>query len=185
MRIIGGRWRGHLLAAVPRKGVRPTADPLREALFNILADRIVGRPFLDLCAGTGAVGFEALSRGAYPVVLVEHHRQALRTISKNLARLGIEPAEGSVEVVAAELGRWLRSSAADLLEDPAVIFVDPPYGERRLGSWLALIEERRLLGEDSLLIVEHRSSQPPELGRLEHLWTRRYGDASLTAAARS
>lgn len=181
MRIIGGRFRGHVLAPVPRRGVRPTADPVREALFNILGDSIVGRPFLDLCAGTGAVGIEAYSRGARPVVLVERTRSALKTIEKNLTRLGIAETPEEFQVVASDVGAWLQSPFPRPGASPAVVYLDPPYEERRIGTWLRRLLEGDLLDEETLVIVEHRSGKGPECGRFEPLWTRRYGDSTLAA----
>jgi 16S rRNA (guanine966-N2)-methyltransferase len=153
---------------------------VREALFNILdAEHYEGKPFLDLAAGTGAVGIEAFSRGASPVFLVERDRQALAVIHKNLGLLG---AEGLPELcaVAADVGKWLKRAR---LERPAgVVFLDPPYGERALARWLELLASSDLIDRETLLIVEHRSGDPPKLGVLQPLWERRYGDASLTAA---
>jgi 16S rRNA (guanine966-N2)-methyltransferase len=118
MRIIAGRFRSRRIRSVPGRAVRPTPDRLREALFNILAPRIEGKRFLDAYAGSGAVGIEALSRGARHVTLIESNRQALMVIRENLASLGIE---NEVTVV--------RGSAVTLLGNyPAdIAFLDPPY----------------------------------------------------------
>lgn len=180
MRIVGGRLGGRRLAPAPRKGVRPTADPVREALFNILAaEQYEGKPFLDLAAGTGAVGLEAYSRGASPVLLVERDRHALMVIRKNLALLGVAGAS-DLSVVAADVGKWLKKVRLD--RPAGVVFLDPPYGERALGRWLQLLAEGDLVDGETLVIVEHRSGDCPKLGVLRSLWERRYGDASLTAA---
>lgn len=184
MRIIAGRFRGHALAPVPKRGVRPTADPVREALFNILGPEVVGRPFLDLAAGTGAVGLEALSRGAAPVFLVENDRQALTSIRRNLERLGLPPGGGEeVQVRALDVLAWLKGAAAVEVGGAAgIVFFDPPYGEPRLSRWVEALVASGLLDDDSLVVVEHRTGAVPELPGLELLWTRRYGDSSLSAA---
>lgn len=183
MRIIAGRFRGRALAPVPKRGVRPTADPVREALFNILGPEIAGRPFLDLAAGTGAVGFEALSRGASPVFLVEKDRQALVSIRRNMELLDLPPGGGEeVQVRAVDVLSWLKGAAAAEVGGAAgVVFFDPPYGEPRLPRWIDALVASGLLDEDSLVIVEHRTGDVPDLPGLELLWTRRYGDSSLSA----
>jgi 16S rRNA (guanine966-N2)-methyltransferase len=183
VRIVAGRFRGHALAPVPKRGVRPTSDPLREALFNILGTGIAGRPFHDLAAGTGAVGLEAYSRGAEPVVLVERDRAALAAIRRNLELLRIG-ADDPVRVVAADVGAWLAGGAATDVGGPVgVAFLDPPYGEPKLPRWIDALVASPLLDPESLVLIEHRTGDPAPVGRLRPLWTRRYGDSSLTAAA--
>ncbi len=185
MRIVSGRYGGHHLASVPRRGVRPTADPVREALFNILGARVIDRPFLDVAAGTGAVGLEALSRGARPVFLVERDRAALSTIARNLELLHIPPSgNDELRVVKAEAGAWLSGAARrDVPPGLGVAFFDPPYGERRLPEWIDALSASELLDEDSLVVVEHRTGEDPRFPGLVIRWTRRYGDTSLTAAS--
>jgi 16S rRNA (guanine966-N2)-methyltransferase len=184
MRIVSGEFKGRTLAPVPRRGVRPTADPVREALFNILGAGVRDEAFVDIAAGTGAVGLEAYSRGARPVVLVENDRHAAETIRRNFERLGLDPrgAEGLV-LAAAEAGQWLRGAARALL--PARVgcfFLDPPYGERRLPGWLEAIAGGGWLDDESLVVVEHRTGDPVAWGSLSLRWSRRYGDTTLSAA---
>jgi len=182
VRIIAGRYGGRRLAPVPRRGVRPTADPVREALFSILGSSVAGRPFVDLCAGTGAVGLEAFSRGAAPVVLVERSREAFSTIRKNLALLGLEPG-GDVRAVRADVGAWLTGPGPSAIGHAAVIYLDPPWAEeRRLARWLAELVASPLVGPDSLVIVEHRAGRAPAPpGSWAEAWARRYGDTGLLA----
>lgn len=182
MRIVGGTLGGRRLAPVPRRGVRPTADPVREALFNILGDRILGRPFLDLAAGTGAVGLEAVSRGADPVVLVESDRHALATIRRNVESLGLAQ-DGRLRIVPLDCTRFLAGAA-----DPSpvgVAFLDPPYGEPALERWIRLLVRGGWIDAESLIVVEHRAGSTVDLGELTLVWTRRYGDSALTAACDS
>jgi 16S rRNA (guanine(966)-N(2))-methyltransferase RsmD len=122
MRVIAGSLRSRPLQAPPGLTTRPTSDRLRETLFNVLALRMKGAHFLDLYAGSGAVGIEALSRGAARVVWVERAAGALKVLRANLERLGItEPAEVRAEAV----GTYLRKGAAGAGFD--VVFLDPPY----------------------------------------------------------
>src|SRR5581483_6595039 len=118
MRIIAGRFRSRKLKTVPGLNVRPTPDRLRESLFSVLAPRIEGRVFLDAYAGTGAVGIEALSRGARQAILIERNAKALEVLRENLRTLGVEK-----EAVV------VRGSAAVLLPNykADLAFIDPPY----------------------------------------------------------
>jgi 16S rRNA (guanine(966)-N(2))-methyltransferase RsmD len=122
MRIIGGQYRSRKLKSVPGIAVRPTPDRLREALFNVLAPRIAGAVFLDAYAGGGAVGIEALSRGAKQIVLIERNPQAFAVLRENLATLQV----GSEAVVMrGSAVSQLRKRSEDLQLD--IAFVDPPY----------------------------------------------------------
>ncbi len=188
MRIVGGDLRGRKLARVPNHGVRPTSDPVREALFNLLGDRVRERPFFDLFAGTGAVGFEAFSRGARPVVLVEHDPRMVALIERNLERLAIGKGAPCVEIHWDDVASWLRRRACgDRVRDsPPVVFLDPPYVDRRLGRWLAALASSPLLVPDALVVIEHAARTSPRIGperALESVWSRRYGDTSLSAWA--
>lgn len=136
MRVIGGEFRSRLLKSVPGLDTRPTPDRLRETLFNILAPRIEGSVFADLYAGTGAVGIEALSRGARRAIFVESDRTAAGVIRDNLRSLGIED---RAEV---RLGR-VKNVEAD------IVFVDPPYHLER--AYAAALESIRA----PLVILQH------------------------------
>src|ERR1700719_4403682 len=118
MRVIAGEFRSRRLKTVPGLALRPTPDRLREALFNALAPRIVGVTFLDAYAGSGAVGIEALSRGAAHAVFIEKHFSAVRVIRENLASLGIEDRATVVQSAAVPA---LPKFEAD------IYFLDPPY----------------------------------------------------------
>jgi len=122
MRIIAGRYRSRKLKSVPGTAVRPTPDRLREALFNVLAPRIAGTVFLDAYAGSGAVGIEALSRGATRIVLIERDPQALAVLRENLATLQVG---SEAVVVRGSAVSQLRKRSAELKLD--IAFVDPPY----------------------------------------------------------
>src|ERR671929_729742 len=110
MRIIAGKYRGRILRSPPSMQVRPTSDRLRETLFNVIAPRIAGARFLDLCAGSGAVGIEALSRGARHVTFVDRSRKMCGLIEANLDLCGVP--EDETEVVLAEAAEFLRRARA-------------------------------------------------------------------------
>jgi 16S rRNA (guanine(966)-N(2))-methyltransferase RsmD len=149
MRVIGGEFRSRRLRTLPRSALRPTPDKLRQALFNVLAPRIEGAVFLDAYAGSGAVGIEALSRGAARAVFLEQNRAAVRLIHENLAALGLE----SRALVA-------QGAAVSLLSRfPAdIVFLDPPYPlEKEYAAAL------RLLGAHppALVLVQHSKHFDP------------------------
>src|SRR5437588_2600848 len=124
MRIIAGRYRGRKLKSPPSPQTRPTSDRLRETLFNILAPQIDGARFLDLCAGSGAVGIEALSRGAAHVTFVDQSRKMCTLIEASLDALNVD--EGEADVVGFEASEFLRRRPKNTRPFD-LIFFDPPY----------------------------------------------------------
>ena len=162
MRVTGGEFCGRALA-VPRSGaIRPTQDRVRAALFNILAPEIAGADFLDLFAGSGAVGIEALSRGARRAVFIDHDRRHLEVARRNLASLR---AEERAETVAADVYRWITSYSGGGF---GVAFADPPYAlgeEKGYGSVLAALAERGVVTPGGLFAAEmtavQRADEPP------------------------
>lgn len=170
MRVIAGRFRSRKLKSVPGTAVRPTPDRLREALFNVLAARIGGTIFLDAYAGTGAVGIEALSRGAKCAILLERNRSALVTIRDNLESLGIAQ---EALVVAGSAASLLPQYRAD------IVFLDPPYEKVKeyTASLLALSPIR-----PPLVIAQHatRFALEDRYGALEKTRVLRQGDNSLS-----
>jgi 16S rRNA (guanine966-N2)-methyltransferase len=172
MRIIAGTLKGRRLDAPDWSGLRPTSDRLRETLFNVLAPRIVGARFLDAYAGTGAVGIEALSRGASHVTFVERDPRAARLIEQNLARCGVQDRYAII--------RAGFAGAAQRLTDPfQILFLDPPYGAGELIA--ALGAAAALVAGDALLIVEHatRDKAPDAVGGLSRRRELVQGDSAL------
>ncbi len=146
MRVIAGKYRRRKLASLDGSATRPMPDRMREALFNILQGRIAGRAVADLFAGTGAVGIEALSRGAGRAVFVESNPAAAGVIRKNLASVG---AEADAEVLAAPVERVLPAIAAD------IYFVTPPYSAvRAYADTLAALAEK----EHDTVAAQHARS---------------------------
>lgn len=167
MRVIGGEFRSRLLKSVPGLDTRPTPDRLRESLFNILAPHIEGSVFADFYAGTGAVGIEALSRGAKRAVFVESNRAALAAIRENLRALGIEDR--------AEVRQGRAAALAPLIEAD-IIFADPPYGvEKEYGAILGAAHA-------PLVIVQHDThlKLADAYGVLQHVRTARQGSNCLS-----
>jgi 16S rRNA (guanine(966)-N(2))-methyltransferase RsmD len=158
---------------------RPTSDRLRETLFNVLAPRMEGAAFLDLYAGSGAVGIEALSRGAAHVVLVEKAAPALKVLKANLARLGIR---GSADVHSGAVGTFLRREGAREFD---VVFLDPPYeASGEYSSALGLLggAAAGLLRPEAIVVAEHRKKDAlgEKYGRLVRTRVLQQGDAALS-----
>ncbi len=153
LRIVAGKWRSRLLdiAAVP--GLRPTSERVRETLFNWLAPRIHGARCLDLFAGTGALGLEALSRGAAAVVFVEKSARAVRTLRNNVAVLEA----GGATVRQADAFAWLSSGEAALFD---IVFLDPPFAADKLGELCRLLEKHDVLADGALIYLEQDRSRP-------------------------
>jgi 16S rRNA (guanine966-N2)-methyltransferase len=171
MRIIAGRWRGRIIDAPPGRKTRPTSDRVREAWMSALQTEIDGSTVLDLFAGSGALGFELLSRGARHVTFVERGNPALRTLKANAARLNLEDSEFSM--VRADAIQY-AAQQPELAFDLAV--ADPPYHEGFAHELLRLFGQRPFA---RWFWVEHATSETlPELSGLN---TRRYGDTALTS----
>ena len=171
MRIIGGEYKGRRLKT-PAEVTRPTAGQLREALFNILGD-VTDFAVLDLFAGTGAVGLEALSRGAAHVTFVEQSRAALHVLRDNIALL-------SAHNRATLSGKDALTTLAADRNSYDLIFADPPYGKGFGQRVLDLVDHSHLLNDEGHLFIEEGSKAPPlEAENLTLRATRQYGDSIL------
>ena len=174
MRVIAGTLKGRKLDAPDWEGLRPTSDKLRETLFNVLAPRMKGARVLDGYAGTGAVGIEAISRGAAHVTFVEQDRRAAALIAANLEKCRITDAYAIIRTTVLQAIDRLRS-------EPAfdVILLDPPYAS---DFHEALPHVGDIVKPDGVVILEHaRKSQPPPApGRLTRTRELKSGDSALT-----
>jgi 16S rRNA (guanine966-N2)-methyltransferase len=150
MRVIGGLAKGRRIQAPRGRETRPTSDYLREVLFDVLAHQVEGRTFLDLYAGTGAVGIEALSRGAARAVFVEYDRLALAMLRRNLETSGFRE---QVEVVPMEVLRFLRRTVYGSRQFD-LIFLDPPYQRTDAEAALCMIASTGLLAPTGMAILE-------------------------------
>lgn len=146
IRIIGGSWRGRRLIFPKLEGLRPTPDRVRETLFNWLSPSIQGSYCLDLFAGSGALGVEALSRGAAKVTFVEQHPIAIRQLRQNLIGLGVAP-ECAVQ---AEVLSWLKGQAKPF----DVVFIDPPFGHNLLLPTCVGLEKECWLAPYASIYIE-------------------------------
>jgi 16S rRNA (guanine966-N2)-methyltransferase len=183
MRIIAGKYRSRQLKSFKGLALRPTSDRLRETLFDILGEIVSGSRFIDAFAGTGAVGIEALSRGALEVIFIENHTPAAALIQKNLDSLG---ARAGTRLLATDVLRGLEILGK---EDPRlnmtqqILFLDPPYDNAAdYDRVLSFAGSSTLLGEGAVVIAEHRSKFDLReiVKNLQRVRVLRQGDASLS-----
>ena len=175
MRVIGGEFRSRRLKSLPGLNTRPTPDRLRETLFDVLAPHIPDRVFLDVYAGTGAVGIEALSRGARRAIFVDNRRAAVDVIRENLAALGLD---NRAEVFTSKAASVLQRVHAD------IAFLDPPYEmSTEYEASMAALDP----SETPLVILQHSSRFTPQeaYGKLQRYRVIKQGDNCLSFYARS
>ena len=156
MRIISGTSKGRKLVTPRSQFLRPTSDRVKESIFNILQDEIVGKVVLDLFAGTGNLGIEALSRGAKKTIFVEKGRQALRLIQRNLTQFGLEEQS---EILPKDANRAIgilkqKGESFDL------ILMDPPYQKGLIQKTLMKLNSHQIYHKDSILVIEHNRREP-------------------------
>lgn len=175
MRVIAGKYRGRALKGPKHEGVRPTADRIKEAMFNILGARIQGAAFLDLFAGTGGIGIEALSRGASSVVFADRNLSSVKLIHQNVKILHLDE---KVRVLHLSFER-----AADLLAKENfqfdLIFLDPPFEDGILIKAIEKILDWNLIRNEGIIIAEHPRKIILNIPELQGE-TRNYGDICLT-----
>lgn len=157
LRIIGGEWRSRQLPVLDLPGLRPTTDRVRETLFNWLQNDVRGARCLDLFAGSGALGFEAASRGAASVILLELEHTAADQLAANIQRLQAQ----NLQLVRADALNWLAQYQAEPFD---VVFLDPPFASDLLEPAIRLLHQQQLLSSDACVYIECDARQPlPEL----------------------
>ena len=154
VRIIGGEWKSRILTFPDVEGLRPTPDRVRETVFNWLGQTLYGKTCLDLFAGSGALGFEALSRGADRVVMVESAKAVVAALKRNAEILGAR----QIEIVGGDGPRFLAATQ----EQFDVVFLDPPYGDQLLPKLFPLLSNR--LKPDGVVYFEDNQKEQPPIG---------------------
>jgi 16S rRNA (guanine(966)-N(2))-methyltransferase RsmD len=183
MRVIGGTYRSRILKSLKGLALRPTSDRLRETLFNVLGSAVTGARFVDVFAGTGAVGIEALSRGAAEVVFIENHPPAVALIRKNLESLRVR--SGAI-VLGADALRGLGTLAAKKKGASSTfdfVFLDPPYAAaEEYARTLHVLGSASFLAPGSVIIAEHHKKfdLPAHAGSLTRFRILKQGDAALS-----
>ena len=175
MRIIAGQWRSRVLEVATRPDLRPTPDRVRETLFNWLGQRLDGRACLDLYAGSGALGFEAASRGAARVVMVENDRAALAALRRSRGLLAAD----AVEIVAADASAYLARGG----ERFDVVFLDPPFRQNALPALLGALPPRLAAGARVYLEAAQPVDVPGVPGSWRELKRARAGQVSVQLLA--
>src|SRR5689334_8579865 len=175
MRVIAGKFKGRNLKSPPSMQVRPTSDRLRETLFNVISARVPDSRFLDLCAGSGAVGIEALSRGAAHATFVDRSRRSCQLIEANLELCQVP--ENQRDIYCSEASEFLKQAG----EKWDLVFLDPPYNTDYTRI-LQLLGTSPVLNDDGLLVVEHhhKTDLPETTGNLRRTRILKQGDSSLS-----
>jgi 16S rRNA (guanine966-N2)-methyltransferase len=181
MRITGGRLRGRRLAPIGRAPIRPTSDRVREAIFSIVGQDLTDWVVLDLFSGTGAMGIEAISRGASRAVLVENGRDALRVLRRNLALCSVQE-PGAAFVLEWDIRAGIPWNHHVMKGSFDLVFLDPPYREPvRLGVLKDLAASAPLSGGAWIIAESSRKEALPEaIGSLKMFDTRTYGDTKIS-----
>jgi len=178
LRVISGKAKGRKLKVPAGFNLRPTPDRVKESLFNILMGEIEGALFLDLFAGTGNIGIEALSRGAAGAVFVENNDRHVKVIMENLARTGLGE---RARVIKSDVQTALKKLSVENLKFD-IVFMDPPYNTDLAEKALLLLEENDTVGINGLVIVESErlKDMPLKVGKLVISRQEKYGDTKLT-----
>ena len=179
MRVIAGMYKGRLLRAPKIDGVRPTQDRVKEALFDIIKPYIVGSDVLELFAGTGSLGIEALSRGADTVTFIERSSLCLKTIEQNLDALGITTPPASI--IRKDVFKAIRDFAQNSVKF-GIIIADPPYKMDHIRKLLIKLNEYDILKQPQLLVIEHTIDEdiPQKEGNIILVKQYNYGDTVLS-----
>lgn len=178
MRVISGRLKGRKLTSIKGYGIRPTSDKLKESIFDILGNDFDGRVVLDLFAGTGSLGIEALSRGALTVVFVDTHPYSIAVIKKNLVELGLLNCAKIFKRNPLRGLKFLKKISPNF----DFIFLDPPYGKRFVDSTLKNIAQSGIIMPTTLVVAEHsvREVVTPRVGNLLLRDQRKYGKTLIS-----
>lgn len=181
MRVIAGQYKGRQLTTPKGTNVRPTSDRVKESVFSIIQDRVIDANFLDLCAGTGNIGFEALSRGAKQVTFLDNNLSSIRLIERNLQIFGLDQSKPEVQLIRVDVLNGINQ----LHQNSAtfeLIYFDPPYDSNLYNKCLSHISDSCILETSGILLVEHRKQTdlPILSGKLFCYRKKQYGDTCLS-----
>lgn len=178
MRVISGRAKGHTLKASKGLNMRPTADRVKESIFNIIKTELYDSIVIDLFAGSGSLGIEALSRGAHKAYFIDNNRNSIRLIGQNLKKTGLIDDSEIIHMDASNA--IIRLSKQRVKAD--IIFLDPPYLRGLIEPTLRTILFYNILQSDGIIIVEHdiKDRVPDNVHELKRHRTNRYGDVAIS-----
>ncbi|NTW72805.1 MAG: 16S rRNA (guanine(966)-N(2))-methyltransferase RsmD [Eubacteriaceae bacterium] len=179
MRVISGTARGRKLSSPKDLSVRPTTDRIKETLFNIINPRIYGCIFVDIFSGSGAMGIEALSRGANEVYFIDSSRESIKLIQDNLRNTGLEGEKA--KVIRADFTRGIRSLSIGKVKAD-IIFLDPPYDIENIEKIINAIFENNILAKNGIILLEHDKNRNflSENMEFEIFDSRKYGITAVT-----
>ena len=176
MRVVAGTARGTRLKAPKGMQIRPTADRVKEALFSILGPRVPGAYFIDLFAGSGAIGIEALSRGAGFCVFVENKRTNIALIKENIAKTGFS---SKARLICADAAKTIATLASENVKAD-LLFMDPPYDFTDIVTMVDSVLKQNIVSDSGLIIAEHAFSNRQWAERFSSIRQKKYGDTCLT-----
>ncbi|MGM0652116.1 MAG: 16S rRNA (guanine(966)-N(2))-methyltransferase RsmD [Bacillota bacterium] len=179
MRVIAGSKKGMKLKGPDGIDFRPTADKVKEALFSILVNRVIDARFIDLYAGSGAIGIEALSRGAASCIFVDNKKQSLRLIEENLNKTMFYE---RTRIINADVKNTLKNMAAENIKAD-LVYLDPPYNSPDLASAVHSLFELNIVAENGLVIAEHSSKNRDWSNNFNLFKQKKYGTTTLTIIA--
>lgn len=181
MRVIAGKHKGRHLTAYKGTLVRPTSDRVKESVFSIIQTCVIETSFLDLCAGTGNIGIEALSRGAKQVTFLDRNLSCIRLIEKNLKIIGLDINQPEVQLIKEDVIEGINQLHQQS-ESFEVIYLDPPYDSDLYNQCLSYISDTSVLETTGILLVEHRKHRklPSVYNRLCCYRTKLYGETCLS-----
>ena len=178
MRVIAGKFKGRQLSTLKGRDVRPTADRVKKSLFSIIQREVIDSDFLDLCAGSGNIGIEALSRGARTVTFIDRNARSIKTIRRNLVQCGVAANDSRAIILRMDVLKGIDylSKRRKLFD---ILFLDPPYHDEILLQSLQCISE---LSNDGTIIAEHHRTHllPDNSHRLIRFRQEQYGDTMLS-----
>jgi len=177
MKVIGGIHKGKRLLFIKEKGIRPTKDVVREAIFDTLRGWIINKKVIELFAGTGALGIEAISEGAEKVIFVENNKKAIEILKKNITKIGVEEKTVVLKGTVEDRIKEMRNFKYDL------VIVDPPYefSTKKLKDLLESIIDSQIINENGIIVVEHKVKYTiPESEKFTVYKNKKYGKTSVS-----
>jgi 16S rRNA (guanine(966)-N(2))-methyltransferase RsmD len=181
MRVIAGKYKGRCLTAPKGTMVRPTSDRVKESIFSIIQGRVIDSKFLDLCAGTGNIGIEALSRGAKQVAFLEKNLRCMRLIEQNLRVIGLDINQTDVQLIRSDAVQGINQFHKQS-KSFELIYLDPPYDSDLYYQCLSNISDTNVLENTGILLVEHAKHRelPSVYNRLCCYRNKQYGDTCVS-----
>ncbi len=181
MRVIAGKYKGRKLNTLKNLKVRPTSDRVKESVFSIIRKKVTEANFLDLCAGSGNIGIEALSQGAKQATFLDEDPQSIRLIEQNLERCGLNRQNPQIQIMRSDASKGISILSKHRMTYELIYF-DPPYNSRIYKRCITQISDKRILETKGLLLIEHHHNTqlPLDTGTLRCDRQNRYGEKRIS-----